>query len=112
MLFRSVVIKDFPYHQIHGQNYEEQIYPEDYKKLEETLSEKSLDEMIDSAGGDCYFECRSKAADGLYYWYSYSLQAIPKDREHPRNFILFKKNIDHVKREEEGRSERQHTQRH
>lgn len=108
----AVVIKDFPYHQIHGQNYEEQIYPEDYKKLEETLSEKSLDEMIDSAGGDCYFECRSKAADGLYYWYSYSLQAIPKDREHPRNFILFKKNIDHVKREEEGRSERQHTQRH
>ncbi len=97
----NVVIKDFPYHQINHENYQNQILPEDYQKILDELSEEALDEMIDYAGGEKYFECRTKAEDNQYHWYAYSLQAIPKDEEHPRNFILFKRNIDSVKKEEE-----------
>lgn len=97
----EVTVRSFPYYQVHGQNYEELIHPEDYTKLAEGLTEGALDEMFDMGGGERYFECRAKGGDGKYYWYSYSLQTIPKDKDHPRNFILFKRNIDNAKREEE-----------
>lgn len=92
--------EQLPYTQIHYQNADEQIEPSDYKKLVKNLTEDSLDLMI-AEGGKRYFECRSKGKDGAYHWYSYTLQTIPKDKDHPRNFILFKKNIDSVKLEEE-----------
>lgn len=100
-----VMIKTFPYHSVHYNNYNDAIYPEDYEKLLQNISEESLDKMIDHEGGERYFECRAKGKNGEYQWYSYSIQAIPKDKEHPRNFILFKKNIDEAKKEEEAQKQ-------
>lgn len=89
------------YHQYNGINYDETIYPEDFDTLIKNISEENLDQMINESGGEKYFECRSKDETGKYQWHSYTLQTIPKDAEHPRNFVLFKKNIDSAKKEEE-----------
>ncbi len=95
---RSKVI---PYTQHHYQNPGDTIYPEDYQLLVSHLKEETIDEMIDSEGGEQYFECRCRNAEGNYEWYSYTLQAIPKSPSYPRNFILFKKNINELKQDEE-----------
>ena len=97
----QVQIHEFPYTRIQRDKDNGQIYPDDYDRLAENFKEESMDEMINRTGGEKYFECRAKNQDGEYHWYSYSLQAIPKDQEHPKNFILFKRNIDDAKKEEE-----------
>lgn len=97
----QVQIHEFPYTRIQRDKNSGQIYPEDYDRLAENFKAESIDDMLDRTGGEKYFECRAKNKDGEYHWYSYSLQAIPKDRDHPKNFILFKRNIDAAKKEEE-----------
>ncbi len=97
----KIEVIETPYKQYHHINYNQDIHPEDYDTLVGSLSENALDDMIDNDGGEKYFECRARDSKGEYQWYSYNLQAIPKSKDYPRNFILFKKNIDEAKKEEE-----------
>lgn len=101
----NVTIEKYPYLNHHFNNFEEKIHPDDFEKLRRSYSEEEIDQMIDQNGGERYFECRAKGKNGEYQWFSYSIQVIPKDEEHPRNFILFRKNIDEAKREEEKQNQ-------
>lgn len=93
------------YHNLNYDNYNETICPADFSELVQHLTEEKMDQMINSGGGDEYFECRAKTQNGQYEWFSYTIRAIKKDPTHPRNFILFKKNINEVKCEEEAKKQ-------
>lgn len=77
------------------------IYSEDREKVNSFVCKESLFKMMSDPQGMLYFECRCKDSDGEYRWYSYTLQTIPVDKNHPCSIIVFRKNIDAIKREEE-----------
>lgn len=65
------------------------------------LDREKVDEMIDGGGNEIYYEAEETLPDGKTCWYAYTIQSIPRDVQHPCNFILFKKNVDDVKKQEE-----------
>ena len=100
-----VICTKIPYQQMYGQNSNEVICPEDYERIRSSLNEEEMDQMIDGEGGERYFECRCKTENGEYEWFSFNLQTIPKSEKYPRNFILFKKNINQLKQDEEKKKQ-------
>ncbi|MEG1633404.1 MAG: response regulator [Oscillospiraceae bacterium] len=80
----------------------ELINPEHLAEYDAMFSEKSLEEV---AGSELQKTCtlRVKDASGEYYWALFTLQGIPEDSEHPRNLMIFQKNVEELKREEELR---------
>ncbi|MDD3411794.1 MAG: response regulator, partial [Eubacteriales bacterium] len=97
----ALVSREMPYEFAHANNFNSVIHPEDFKRLTTELSVKSFWDIFEDQGKYTYFEARAKAPDGTYQWYAYTIRAIPRDAEHPHNFILFKRNIDEVKKKEE-----------
>lgn len=89
-----------PYYFVNYENYQNALHSEDFEQLTSYLSSERLETLIEEGGGE-YFECRSREADGQMYWHSYTLRAIPHDKLHPQNFILFRKNIHDAKEQEE-----------
>lgn len=81
-------------------NYDEYIYPEDYKKIKRDLTLDTISQLIEE-NGEYYFEARARDGHGDYKWSSFLLQAIEPDEYHPRNIVVFKKNIDAVKQSDE-----------
>ena len=72
---------------------------EDYKNITDVVNAENIGEIIDR-GEDRYFEYRA-LHDGVYRWYAVTMAAIPKDEAHPKNVIIFKRDIDELKRKEE-----------
>lgn len=57
--------------------------------------------VIEDGGSNIYFEEKDPDQDGVLKWFSYAIRAIPKDKQHPNNYIIFRKNIDESKRKDE-----------
>lgn len=98
----SVETVRVPYEQLDIQNHMDELHPEDVNKVRAVFDESAMKEMLNQEGAEKYIECRRKTEGQGYIWYSYNIQAIPKSKRYPENFILFKKNIDEVKKEEEA----------
>ncbi len=76
------------------------IFQEDRKNAELAFSAQAVSLMVlEEQKG--YFEFRTKTEKGDYRWFAYILQGIPRDENHPNNYMLFKRNIDAAKTEEE-----------
>ena len=89
-------------HIIFDRNYFESIvHEEDLPRMLEAFSDETIDRMIAEGGSQTYLECQVQNAEGIFNWYSYIIKAVPKDEQHPRNFIVFKKNIQEAKIKEE-----------
>ena len=80
------------------------LHEEDRDAAMELCGEDKIDELIDSLG-EIYFEARAKTGDGSYHWYAYALQGIVRDDEHPSSAMMFKRDIDSVKKEEAERQQ-------
>lgn len=82
--------------------YKSTLWQEDIADLLEEADTSDLWKIFKNNGKGRYFEARSQKSDnGAFYWYAYTIRVIPKDKKHPDNFIVFKKNIDDVKQKEE-----------
>ena len=89
-------------HIVFDRNYFEPIvHEEDLPRMLEAFSDETIDRMIAEGGSQTYLECQVQNAEGSYHWYSYIIKAVPKDEQHPRNFIVFKKDIQETKSQEE-----------
>lgn len=81
--------------------FEKIVHQEDIEKMTKAFSDATIDQMIREGGSEQYLECQVRDAAGNYQWYSYIIKAVPKDIRHPRNFVVFKKNIHQSKVDEE-----------
>ncbi len=81
-------------------NYNDFLRPEDYDNVTQQFHEADLLQLIQNGKG-YEFEAQGKAADGTYQWYIYTIYGIIPDKLHPKNFMLFKRNIDDLRRKEE-----------
>lgn len=77
----------------------EEMSDDDFSNITSSVNANTIDEMIEH-GEDRYFEYRMKVPGG-YHWYAVTMTAIPRDEEHPRNVILFQRDIDELKKKEE-----------
>lgn len=91
-----------PYERFDIMNHMDEVHPEDVEKVKAVFDENAMKEMLNQEGAEKYIECRRKSDGQDYIWYSYNVQAIPKSKRYPENFILFQKNIDEAKKEEEA----------
>ncbi|MDD3219450.1 MAG: transporter substrate-binding domain-containing protein [Lachnospiraceae bacterium] len=69
------------------QNIDEIMHPDDFKRLKKELQVENIFDIFTKQKNGLYFEARGKDKDGEYCWYSYTIRVIPKDRNHPNNFI-------------------------
>ncbi len=81
-------------------NFDENIHPDDFAQLTQKFDTVAARQLV-ASGGEFYFEARSKDSHGQYKWASFLLQGVEPDQYHPENFIMFKKDIDDVKRADE-----------
>lgn len=89
------------YIDLNEEYFSNRVKQEDRDRIVEAFSEESIEHMIQHGGDQTYLECQILESDGSYQWYSYIIKAVPADEKHPKNFIVFKKNINAVKMEEE-----------
>ncbi|MDD2955344.1 MAG: transporter substrate-binding domain-containing protein [Oscillospiraceae bacterium] len=86
-----------------AENAEGFMRQEDYASVADRITEETLDELIRD-GKEMVFEARGRGKDGVYRWYIYTIHGMKPDERHPRNFMLFKRNINELKvKEEENR---------
>ena len=76
------------------------IHPEDYAIVRNKFTLDKINDLIKN-GGKIYLEFRTKFHEAEYHWYAYTIQGITRTAETPNNIILFKKDIDATKKEEE-----------
>ncbi len=76
-----------------------EIPDEDFEIVDKIINKDNIISIIDNHE-DRYFECRLKEKND-YRWYAVTITAIPRDYEHPQNVIIFKRDIDELKRKEE-----------
>jgi len=81
--------------------FEKIVHEEDVDKMTDAFADTTIDQMIREGGSEQYLECQVRDDAGAYNWYSYIIKAVPKDIQHPRNFVVFKKNIQQSKMKEE-----------
>lgn len=98
-----VEIDKLPYTSLKKVNPDDRIFPEDYEHVIAKITEDNLLDHIESdMKNEYYFEARWRPdTKSAYKWYSFTMQAIRKDAYHPENFILFMRNIDELKKEQE-----------
>ncbi len=101
----ELVSTDMPFKFAQYSNYNEMIYPEDFERIIKEINAESFENIFKKNNKSTYFEARCKNDSGEYVWYAYTMRQIPKDKKHPNSFILFKKNIDSVKKEEEAKKQ-------
>jgi signal transduction histidine kinase/CheY-like chemotaxis protein/ABC-type amino acid transport substrate-binding protein len=70
-----------------------------YDVLTKELDNTGLIKLI-KEGRPLYFEARGKCGDNVK-WYSYLIQPVEQSKEHPLNFILYRRDIDATRQEEQ-----------
>ena len=81
------------------------VHPDDMPRIRKMISKEHLSTMIEN-GGERYFEARWRPdGDSPYQWYSFAIQAMPIDKDHPENFILFRRNINEAKEQEQQQTQ-------
>lgn len=79
----------------------EGVHPEDENNVKELIGKDKIDWLIQTSG-EIYFECRvEKKEKERYQWYSYTIQGVPEEMGSPGHLMIFIKNIDRAKREDE-----------
>lgn len=78
------------------------LHPEDREGVDKLVQKESMGRMAEN-GDEVYFECRvRKNPQSPYQWFSYTLQGVPpKEERIPGSLMVFIKNIDRAKREEQ-----------
>lgn len=78
------------------------VHPEEREAVLRLIREEEIQRLI-AGGEEAYFECRAKAQPGgeQYRWFSCTLQGVPKDENGGGSLMIFIKDIDRAKREEE-----------
>ncbi|MDD2956258.1 MAG: response regulator, partial [Oscillospiraceae bacterium] len=100
----ELVEKSYPYVPLVREDYAKIAHEEDIDRILATSDEDRVGPMID-AGGQDYLEVQIKDRTGQFRWYSYRLRAIAKDAQHPRNYIMFKRDIQ-ASKDEAARQQR------
>ncbi|MDO4539860.1 MAG: response regulator [Syntrophomonadaceae bacterium] len=88
----------------HGQPISDFLHPDDREKVAYLDNPAALRRLVESKGEE-YFEARVQVEDGSWRWHSYVLQGMVRDKAHPYNVMLYRRNIDATKREEEAKRE-------
>lgn len=78
------------------------VHPDDCATILPLVREEALRYFI-SQNGEIHFECRVTMPDNNYHWFDCTAQGMRKDAAHPCNIILFWRNIDRLKQDEELR---------
>ncbi|NCB92686.1 MAG: response regulator [Clostridia bacterium] len=94
----ALCIEEHPYKT--EKNYEGFMKQEDYAEVSLKLTEEKMEELIQN-GEEIVFEAQGKGKDGEYRWYIYTIHGLIPDAKHPHNFMLFKRNINELKKKEE-----------
>lgn len=92
--------------------FKDLIKPEDLDRIVEAFSEETIEGLIER-GEEEYFEIQVRDRDpenhdillDSYSWYSYIIMGVPRDKWHPKNFVVLEKQIQQVKEEEEKQKE-------
>ena len=96
-----LVSKKIPYSKEGAKVFSNIFLPEDLERLRNELDINSFLEIFGKAEKGLDFEARAKAKDGAYRWYAYTIRSIPKSKNYPNNYIIFKRDIDEVNRKKE-----------
>lgn len=82
------------------------LYPEDAENVKKLTTKYRISQLM-KEGGELYFECRVSMEEweGQYQWFSFTLQGVTQDEKNAGSLMVFIKNIDQVKREEEGKKQ-------
>lgn len=75
------------------------IHPDDIDSVRKKIDFDTLLEIINRTD-EIYFEGRTLDKDGEYRWYAYMLQGVERDKAHPDNVMMYKRDIDKSKRKE------------
>lgn len=70
-----------------------------YDIFSQELPYEELKKVVER-GKPLYFEAQAKCGDSIK-WYSYLIQPIEHSKEHPFNFVLYRRDIDATKKEEQ-----------
>lgn len=81
-------------------NFLEFMHPDDYEEVSQRINIEQINELIET-GKEIVFEARGKVGDSDYNWYIYTIRGIISSNSHPKNFMLFKRNINNLKLKEE-----------
>ena len=84
--------------------FKKNVHPDDAGPILSALEGEALRKLIREEG-EYYFECRCRDEAGRYRWYAFTIQGIPRTKLHPYAFILFRRDIDAVKRTEETKKQ-------
>lgn len=95
-----VTVEEYDYPYMDPRSLEQLVYKEDLAFVKMELSHFSIGRLIDEKE-EKYLECRLKSGDD-YRWFSVTITPIPRDNEHPNNVLIFKRDIDEVKKQEEA----------
>lgn len=76
------------------------VHPDDAERASGCWSTAAITKLIENHSNN-YCECRVADDNGGYRWKAYTVMGIGSDREHPRNVMLFMRDIDDTKRVEE-----------
>lgn len=90
-----------PYRFAEYQNFDDHIDADDFEKVTKEITKERMLKAIEHGQDNFYFEARVQERDGVKKWFSYTLKAIPRDKLHPNNFIIFKKDINDTKQKDE-----------
>lgn len=83
------------------------IHPDDLATLD-GMTKEAMEQLIEH-GEERYYECRIKEPGAKdYHWFAYTLQGMVKDTLHPKDLLVFRRNIDSAKKAEAEK--RQHLQ--
>ena len=83
----------------------ERIYPEDVETCLAVLGPDALRALDPDGEDERYVECRMRAGNGEYRWYSFLLKHIRVDAEHPCSAMLLIKDMDDLHRERQRNKE-------
>ncbi|WP_343250195.1 transporter substrate-binding domain-containing protein [Diplocloster hominis] len=77
------------------------LHPEDKEGVDTLVQKENMGSLAEN-GEEVYFECRVRQnPQEPYQWFSYTLQGVPRDEQTPDSLMVFIKNIDRAKREEQ-----------
>lgn len=81
------------------------LHPEDEERVERLTEKENIQQLIDTVGM-AYFECRIKnEGEKQYKWFSFTLQGVSSDEVGAGSLMVFIRDIDQTKKEEEKKRE-------
>lgn len=77
------------------------LHPEEQESVDKLVQKETMGRLAEN-GEEVYFECRVRQnPNAPYQWFSYTLQGVPQDEQTCASLMVFIKNIDRAKREEQ-----------